>query len=168
MNKKIISRFACLGVAVGLIAVKPGQAIAAEDFKPPVGKISQRAAPVKGTPAASPTSTGGQEIARSRGTAIAPDKGLSITSGATLNSQLIRVRTSGGTGTLNFRLLDTSGKPAELPAGLVFGSDGSLSGAAPSVASPKTLTYLIQVEDSGGGKASRAGQLTIKDRKSVG
>ena len=161
MNKKIISRFACLGVAVGLIAVKPGQVIAAEDFKPPVGKISQRAAPVKGAPAAGTTSSGGQEAARSRGSVVAPDKGLSITSGATLNSQLIRVRTSGGTGTLNFRLLDTSGKPAELPAGLVFGSDGSLSGAAPSVASPKTRTYLIQVEDSGGGKASRAVQLTI-------
>ncbi len=168
MNKKLISRFACLGAAVGLIAVTPGQVIAAEDFKPPVGKITQRAAPAKGAPssgtkapAASAAPTSGQEIARARPAAVAPDRGLSITSGATLNSQLIRVRTSGGTGALNFRLLDTSGKPAELPAGLVFGSDGSLSGAAPSVASPKTLTYLIQVEDSGGGKASRTVQLTI-------
>jgi len=84
MNKKMISRFACLGVAVGLIAVKPGQVIAAEDFKPPVGKITQRAAPAKGAPAASTSApaasgatTGGQDIARARAAAAAPDKGLS-------------------------------------------------------------------------------------------
>lgn len=165
MNKKIISRFACFGAAVGLVVVTSDPAVAAEGFNPPVGKITQRAAPATAAGTTGPaTLTGsatGQDNVRSRGVVAAPDKGLSITSGATLNSQLIRVRTSGGTGTLNFRLLDTSGKPAELPAGLIFGSDGSLSGAAPSVVSPKTLTYLIQVEDSGGGKASRTVQLTI-------
>ncbi|MNL07727.1 putative Ig domain protein [compost metagenome] len=154
-----------LGVALGAVALLSAQAVlAADGGGAPVGKITERVVPARGgAPAATaPAGSGGAAApARTPDTSASADRGLSVTSGATLNSQLVKVRTSGGTGTLTFRLLDPTGKPAELPPGLIFGSDGSLSGEAPAVSSPKTITYLIQVQDSGGGKASRTVRLTI-------
>lgn len=163
MGNKLIRLTANIGVALGVMAVSSAHAAVAQ-ADAPRGKITERVVPAStNTPAslgvagsAAPT-----ESSKAPESAGAADRGLSITSGAPLNSQLVKVRTSGGTGALSFTLLDTTGKPATLPPGLVFGSDGSLSGEAPSVTTPKTLTYMIQVEDSGGGKASRTVRLTI-------
>ncbi|MNU60906.1 putative Ig domain protein [compost metagenome] len=172
MGNRIIHSAATFGVALGVLALAlaPAHVAHAAEDRGPVGKITERVVPARNGPSTAPgaaPSNGAATPARAPESNQPADRGLSITSGAALNSQLVKVRTSGGTGSLSFRLLDPSGKPAELPPGLVFGSDGSLSGEAPSVSTPKTITYLIQVQDSGGGKASRTVRLTINPPLSV-
>lgn len=163
MGNQLIRLTAKFGAALGVVALSSVHAAAAQG-NAPVGKITERAVPAADkAPAASGTAgnASAADAAKAPDNTGAADRGLSITSGAQLNSQLVKVRASGGTGALSFTLLDPTGKPATLPPGLVFGADGSLSGEAPSVASPKTITYMIQVQDSGGGKASRTVRLTI-------
>jgi hypothetical protein len=169
MGNQLIRLTAKFGVALGVMAVSSAH-VAVAQTEMPRGKITERVVPAQTNKPAARGDAGSDAPAGSSKApenTVAADRGLSITSGAPLNSQLVKVRTSGGTGTLSFTLLDTAGKPATLPPGLFFGSDGSLSGEAPSVSSPKTLTYMIQVEDTGGGKASRTVRLTINPPLSV-
>lgn len=152
--------YAALATASALLAVSSmSDAVAAaqpaERGKAPVGRLIERVVPATSaaTPAAAPAAEPARVPTKSRG--------LAVTSGTHLASRLLKVRTSGGTGNVSFRLLDAAGKPAQLPPGLVFGDDGSLSGEVAVVSAPKTMNYVIEVRDSGGGRATRAIQFTI-------
>ncbi|MDQ8031699.1 MAG: putative Ig domain-containing protein [Bordetella sp.] len=154
---------ALVSASVFLVAASASGASAppAERVKAPVGHLVERVGP-----GATPVPTAGAPADTPRTPARA--RGLAVTSGTHLNSKLLKVRTTGGTGSVRFRLLDASGKPAQLPPGLVFGDDGSLSGEVAVVTAPKTMNYVIEVRDAGGGRATKAIQFTINPPLNVG